>query len=390
MNSTPSNAPVTPLGPEDLTAEWLTFSLQQGGALKLAKVRSFDAHELGVGQGFTGRLARVTFVLDQEEPDAPTSVIAKFPALPGQTRDLANRFRLYDREMHFYQELAGESGVPTPRLYFGKEGSSPGEFVMLLQDMAPAQAGDLLTGCGLEAAQKLVILFAKLHAKWWGSPELDRLTWLPAPNDSVATDFVDLAGGNEWGIFKERYGEHLPPKIASLGLRISNDRTILDRLSLPPRTLVHADVRINNLMFSDDAGLELASVIDWQTATKGRGPMDVASLLTSSLQPEDRRAGEQDLLRTYHQTLLEHGVDGYSLEECMQDYRLAVINQFSQVVFLSSILDIDEQLEDDVGPATGARLLAALLDIEDSEFLPRESAFQRIVAPLQRFVGRIA
>jgi hypothetical protein len=62
-------------------------------------------------------------------------------------------------------------------------------------------------------------------------------------------------------------------------------------------------------------------------------------------------------------------VRDYSFDQCWMDYRLAVINQFSQVVVLSSLLDVETRLEDGVGAVTGGRLIAALLDLQAAQLV---------------------
>jgi hypothetical protein len=85
------------------------------------------------------------------------------------------------------------------------------------------------------------------------------------------------------------------------------------------------------------------------------------------------------LLPRYRDLLVQAGVRGYSWEDCWLDYRLAVLNQFSQVVMLGHMLEVDEQLEDGVGAVTGGRLVAALLDLPLDDLLPRPGWVRRFL-----------
>jgi hypothetical protein len=136
-------------------------------------------------------------------------------------------------------------------------------------------------------------------------------------------------------------------------------------------------MRANNVLFSADG--RPRAFIDWQTAVRGRGPIDVANLFVSSLHPGDRQAAERELLPRYRDLLVQAGVRGYSWEDCWLDYRLAVLNQFSQVVMLGHMLEVDEQLEDGVGAVTGGRLVAALLDLPLDDLLPRRGWIGRFL-----------
>ena len=60
-----------------------------------------------------------------------------------------------------------------------------------------------------------------------------------------------------------------------------------------------------NLLFDGD---RLVGVIDWQTALRGPGTLDLTSLLCTSLTVEDRRRHEDDLLDRYTSALGNHGI----------------------------------------------------------------------------------
>ncbi|MBI5285477.1 MAG: phosphotransferase [Chloroflexi bacterium] len=351
-----------PDGPEAITTEWLSAALHAGGALRNGRVKSSQVE--GLGQGMAGRVARVLLTYEGDVAGAPATLVAKFPAAPGSTRQLADLLHLYEREERFYQQLSQRLPLPVPLLYYGA--SERDNFVLLLEDVAGAREGNLLSGSSLIEAAAVVERLARMHAAWWGATALGDLGWLPAPNDDSVTELGSSRGSEAWRAFHRKFGAHMPHDISALGAWLARDRTVVDRLSASPQTLVHGDMRVNNVLFSDG---EPRAFIDWQTAVRGRGPIDVANLFVSSLQPGDRRAAESDLLPRYHRLLVEGGVQDYSFVQCWIDYRLAVINQFSQVVVLSSLLDVETRLEDGVGAVTGGRLIAALLDLRAPELV---------------------
>ena len=49
------------------------------------------------------------------------------------------------------------------------------------------------------------------------------------------------------------------------------------------------------------------AVLDWQTVRLGPAMSDVAYFIGSALQPEDRRANEEALVREYHAALAAAG-----------------------------------------------------------------------------------
>jgi len=66
-------------------------------------------------------------------------------------------------------------------------------------------------------------------------------------------------------------------------------------------------------------------LIDWQMVTYARCVIDVAGWIRGQLEPEVRRISELQLLRLYHDALVASGVQGYTFEQCMADYRLATV-----------------------------------------------------------------
>src|SRR5690606_35396118 len=142
------------LDPVGLTPEWLTQALRGAGVLTSARVTAAHTTDIGSGAGVVGRIFRLDLEYERGAGGAPRSVIAKFPAAPGPTREIADRFRLYERERGFYGELAGAVDVPTPRCFHAEQ--TPEGWVLLLEDLAPAVPGDIVAGCSLEQAAQVL------------------------------------------------------------------------------------------------------------------------------------------------------------------------------------------------------------------------------------------
>jgi aminoglycoside phosphotransferase (APT) family kinase protein len=115
-------------------------------------------------------------------------------------------------------------------------------------------------------------------------------------------------------LFAERYRDALEPEFLALveklpeGLARSRD----DRSS--PRTLQHADFRLDNVLFDIGGGARPMAMLDWQTVSVGPGAMDVAYFLSAGLDPAERRHHEADLMRFYHAELTRRGVRNYDFE----------------------------------------------------------------------------
>jgi hypothetical protein len=84
-----------------------------------------------------------------------------------------------------YREIGARARIRVPALHHGAADPSNGDFVMLLEDLAPARVGDQLEGCTAQQARLAVTSIAKCHATCWQDPRLASLGWLPATNDPI-------------------------------------------------------------------------------------------------------------------------------------------------------------------------------------------------------------
>ena len=90
----------------------------------------------------------------------------------------------------------------------------------------------------------------------------------------------------------------------------------------PPRTLIHNDVQGNNLLVAEDGESSLA-VVDWQLTTGARPVSDLARFrrLFPTRPPSPRGSTIADLPLNVERA----GVTDYSLEQCRDDYRMALV-----------------------------------------------------------------
>src|SRR5437660_11293589 len=106
-----------PIEIDDIDRPWLTAAL----ASRLpegVEVRSFSVGTIGTGVGLMVVLYRLTVEYDGDgEHAAPPTVIVKLPVLIDATRQVAVAYRLYEKEVAFYRELAAETSLRTPEVY---------------------------------------------------------------------------------------------------------------------------------------------------------------------------------------------------------------------------------------------------------------------------------
>ena len=361
-----------PSAPQEITPEWLTDALRETGAIKQATVTSFDMEpDIAAGTGFLGQLARVTPNYDRQEGGAPQSIIAKFPTPSAEWRALADGFRLYEVETRFYEEIAEEVELRTPRRYFSHFDSETGDFVLLLEDLAPARMGDQMAGCTRAEAELCIGNLAKFHATWWESPRLAELDWLPTTDDPFRAQTLENNYREAWPPFAEYVGDRLSPALRDIGERFGRSvTTMINRFGKPPRTIVHGDYRLDNLFFATPEGGDPLAVIDWQISSRGIGVFDIAYFTCGTLPPAERKRSEMDLLHMYHSILEENGVRGYAFDRCFEDYRASVLFCLGYSVLSIGNLDLTNERGVRLFNTIMERTFAAITDLNAGELLP--------------------
>lgn len=357
---------------EALTPEWLSDALAKGGKVGTPKVRSVKYEPLRSGAGSLCLLARITLAYEGDAPGAPRSLIAKLPSPDGKTRAAVGIFNFYQREVGFYRDLAADQPVRTAGCFYGAFDHTNGDFVLLLEDLSLARLrdGDQVRGATAHEAELVVRAIAKQHIAWWNHPRLDTLAWLPLTDDPI-----NKVGGAlypfAWPTFIERVGHELTDEMKEIGLRLG-DRLgdILARFGAGPRTVLHGDLRLDNVFFDDVDGrpADLA-FIDWQFTARGPGVCDVAYFLSQSVDVEVRRKHEMDLLRLYHRLLVEGGVESYSFAEMLEHYAWAVLYYFAVPVMGTGLADLSGERGLLLAQTMTKRSAAAILDANLGERL---------------------
>lgn len=342
-----------PANPEAITPEWLTAALRAGG-MSGVTVRSVSAETIGQGAGILCHLARLTVEYDGDAANAPRTMVAKMSTDVPETRQLVGMFRFYEREVAFYKELQNRVPVGTARAYHGQYDPATGDLVLLLEDLASRRIGDQLQGASLADAELIVSELGRLHGTFWNKPETHALDWMPTGDSDTNKAGMSLYP-MAWGPFMERLGHSLTPEMVRVGERLGSVSTrILDRFADRPMTVLHGDTRLDNLFFATQPGDPPLSIIDWQISIRSAGPYDVGYFTSQSLQPEVRRQHERDLLRRYHDTLRAQGVNDYTYDQCLEDYRWTLLFCLAYPVMGGGLGDL--------GNERGMQLVTAMME----------------------------
>jgi hypothetical protein len=295
---------------DDLTPEWTTAVLAHNGiAATVSRVSTVP-----VGNGQMGSCYRL--FIGYGAGDGPDRLIVKLPATDAASRAAGQLG--YRCETTFYREVADRVHLDIPRCYFAAMNACGDGFTLVLEDLAPAEAGDQIAGCSLNQARAAAVNVAGLHAPTWNDPSIRELDWLipdlAAYPEMAAAFLVDATTE-----FLDRY-EVTPDTAATL--RGFADRFVDWATGRPePFAMLHSDYRLDNLLFAESDSPRPVVAVDWQVVTVGSPLRDVAFLVATGLSTASRRAGERGIVEAYHRRLFALGVDGYSIEQCWEDYR---------------------------------------------------------------------
>lgn len=288
--------------PEQITTAWLSEILG-------ADVRAAPSQR--IGDGLVGLNLRLALEYADAEPgeERPVSVVVKLPSLDETSRATGVALRNYEREVKFYDRIAATVDVRMPQCHHSAWDANTGDFVLVLEDMAPAMQGDQVAGCGIEHARTAVVELAGLHGPRWDDPALEEHEFLS--RRSGPEDVEQLVG--LWTMF-------LPGFLATFEHYLTRSGVLLldrfgsvfaDWIQRPsgPSAVVHGDYRLDNLLFATPAGGPPITVVDWQTPGHGAPISDLAYFCGAGLLPAERREHEASLLDTYADALRTYDVE---------------------------------------------------------------------------------
>lgn len=347
------------MGPEHITGEWLSTVFG-------ATVEIVDTQR--IGDGLVGMNLRLALRATGEGAAAvPTSIVVKLPSPDQTSRATGIALRNYEREVKFYNEVAPTIDIRVPRCYHANWNASDGDFVIVLEDLAPAAQGDQIAGCSIEHARSAVLELARLHGPRWDDPALHDIEFLS--RRSGPDDGVMLAG--MWAIFFPgfiaTYAKYLSPEamelVTAFGARVA--QWVDGRDS--PLTVTHGDYRLDNLMFASAEGGSPIATVDWQSPGHGPAMGDVSYFLGAGPLPGDRLQIEHELVAEYTETLRrDYGIE-IDDDWAWTQYRREAFSGVIMAVIASQIVGGTERSEL-MFAAMATRHLQHALDL-DSESL---------------------
>ncbi|MCK1425658.1 phosphotransferase [Bradyrhizobium sp. 180] len=313
---------------------YLTAALRRAGALDAGAVR--EVKVLHQRDTIVSHIVRLGLRYVGESAGAPQSLILK-TAHAGFAKSLANSGR---NEVAFYTQLEPETprGL-VPRCFDGHFDEDGLTWHLLLEDLTDSH--EIATQWPLppsrEQATAIVTTLARWHAAWWDHDSFgDTIgTWMST--DDSAKLMATFAG--HYDRFADLLGDRLSEERRILFRRfIEQSERLLERYhSRRHVTIAHGDAHTWNFLLPRTGVANTVRIFDFDQWRINVPTGDLAYMMATQWYPDRRQALERPLLNLYHETLIQHGVTGYTRGALDQDYRRSVLWQITKPVWQWSI-----------------------------------------------------
>ncbi|MGI8403560.1 MAG: phosphotransferase [Thermomicrobiales bacterium] len=247
-------------------------------------------------------------------------------------------------EIRFFQELAPLAGLLPIATCLGWIVDQDGQISLLLTEDLSDRYQRICAPVSDRTTQTVVDEIVSIHARFWNHPVLqndqfatprDNETRMPqaAPASVIRANAACL--DPYLTEFMGRFRGELTPAETELlvSLQQSWETHFLKRVARGNVTLIHGDFHLLGNIFvpksSDDQRADDVRIIDWADCKPGLGPHDVAYCLVS-VDASDRVSRDTRMLQRHHQRLLALGITGYGWEQCLWDYRFALLTNLLQ------------------------------------------------------------
>ena len=314
----------------DVSPQWIEECVGWG------KLKNINLVPMGEGVGMMSTMSIIELEWEDSK-DMPSSLVLKLAAENDTNRAVSQQFNLYLKEVSYYKDLAPRTTARSPLVY-ASEIDEEHNFFLLMEDVSSYRMGSQVEGATLEECELCVDFLANLHASFWN--QLSDVEWLP--NMSGSDNATNMALGCEagWPQLQEFFGEFVPDNIEAMRERyLAAIPTLQAKLDQHPKTLIHGDFRMDNMLFGQAPEHDALLVVDFQGPLKGNGIHDVAYLLSHSAKTDVRREHERDLIERYANGLITAGIKHYSVEKAWNDYRVGVLYSWTVAVVIAGTMD---------------------------------------------------
>mgnify|MGYP006276649113 CR=1 FL=1 len=280
-------------------------------------ITALEAELLGESRGFQSTTWRLKLSFDPPG-SGPASVILKSETDDADFNAFSRQNNAFGREIGVYTHFTTKLPDHRPQIYACQD--SPPSWV-LMEDLSHLRSGDQVIGLSFAETVATVDRIAAIHAAFWMDPCLQEHSWLPPHGFWFSDPKAEIADH-----FFATYGIRFGPEVCKLYRAVMEQSSAIDQaLEDRPWSLVHGDLRADNVLFDDSSDDPTAIILDWSWASRSLPAIDLAFLAGGSTPHAQRLGRHDDLLEAWHGALLRHGVRDYPLSEALRDKQLAAL-----------------------------------------------------------------
>lgn len=246
----------------------------------------------------------------------PTSLFVKLAPLDPAHREMIGASGMGEREAQFYADVAASVDLRVPGAHWAAT-SDEGGFALLLEDLAAAGCAfsDGSWGVTADAAAGALEDLARFHGQFADPAVRAALApWLAVGR----VRRTELTAQRLRTVLDE-HGDALTPAYVAAGELYVEHHAGLDALwNAGPQTYIHGDTHIGNVFLDGPR----VGFLDWGLSRISTPLRDVSYFLTMTVDPEERRGSERDLLRLYLDALRAAGGADIAFDEAWSVHRV--------------------------------------------------------------------
>ncbi|HUR73841.1 MAG TPA: phosphotransferase [Sporichthya sp.] len=308
-----------PVSGAHVTAPWLTAVLCRD--TPGAQVVSFA--RTGGSRGTSERVGlRVEYNEAGTAAGLPTAIFTKATA-DFKQRMLLGGADVIAGETQFFMGLRQRVDIEAPQGYWAAVDARSWRSITVLEDIAATKGATFLTpttGFTKSEIVDLVQNLGRLHGPLWGDPALAALK---TPKQYAVNTDAMLDFRKRTAVGMQRSREVMPPALLGQADRLHDATGRSMELSTnnphgTARTLLHGDCHAGQTYRTAAGAMGLC---DWQGLLQGNWAFDVAYLINTGCEPDDRKAWQDDLLTAYLDALSGAGGPRLSFSEALLTYR---------------------------------------------------------------------
>ena len=303
-----------PLGLADITPAWLTGVLQERfPGVTVSRVEPVDVVK--------GACTKVRVAIASDQPAVPARMLMKAGFEPHSARMRG----MHVNEYNAYRHLLPTVDIASPQCHAAVRDDA-GNALIILEDLCLRDVTFLSLQQPLDfaLAARFVEGLARMHARWWNSPELStRFAWVPGTGEAAMEHyFTLLLTPDLFTSYATAPRGAAMPKMLLDPPRVRAGLAAMRKAHRDQATVInHGDMHLGNLYTNADGS---PGFLDPQPRL-GAWSIDVAYFMIAALDLVDRRRWQGALLQHHLATLATCGVESPSFDTAFAAFRRDVI-----------------------------------------------------------------